>query len=239
MLIFMAANFVKALGLNTIIMNQLGEEGMAVFTVCDNVLLIVEMLTGGIIGVIPNVAGILFGEKDYVGIRVLCKKMLKYSYILLAVIFVLIMVQALRIFALCVAPYLWNKFIISYYESIEETAIASFATFLENAVVVLPATLVGILVWKQIDGIGIDGIAAGFVATEIITAVAACIFRKIRHKNTSFYIVPDKNPGINLDFSIKSTMEEAQTVHKRIIEFCQEQGASKTIRGKNLQLDRH
>ena len=131
MLIFMAANFVKALGLNTIIMNQLGEEGMAVFTVCDNVLLIVEMLTGGIIGVIPNVAGILFGEKDYVGIRVLCKKMLKYSYILLAVIFVLIMlfteeitvmfgsgggelgshmVQALRIFALCVAPYLWNKF---------------------------------------------------------------------------------------------------------------------------------
>ena len=249
MLIFMAANFVKALGLNTIIMNQLGEEGMAVFTVCDNVLLIVEMLTGGIIGVIPNVAGILFGEKDYVGIRVLCKKMLKYSYILLAVIFVFIMlfteeitvmfgsgggelgshmVQALRIFALCVAPYLWNKFIISYYESIEETAIASFATFLENAVVVLPATLVGILVWKQIDGIGIDGIAAGFVATEIITAVAACIFRKIRHKNTSFYIVPDKNPGINLDFSIKSTMEEAQTVHKRIIEFCQEQGASKS-----------
>ena len=238
MLIFMAANFVKALGLNTIIMNQLGEEGMAVFTVCDNVLLIVEMLTGGIIGVIPNVAGILFGEKDYVGIRVLCKKMLKYSYILLAVIFVLIMlfteeitvmfgsgggelgshmVQALRIFALCVAPYLWNKFIISYYESIEETAIASFATFLER-----------ILVWKQIDGIGIDGITAGFVATEIITAVAACIFRKIRHKNTSFYIVPDKNPGINLDFSIKSTMEEAQTVHKRIIEFCQEQGASKS-----------
>lgn len=224
MLIFMAANFVKALGLNTIIMNQLGEEGMAVFTVCDNVLLIVEMLTGGIIGVIPNVAGILFGEKDYVGIRVLCKKMLKYSYILLAVIFVLIMlfteeitvlfgsgggelgshmVQALRIFALCVAPYLWNKFIISYYESIEETAIASFVTFLENAVVVLPATLVGILVWKQIDGIGIDGIAAGFVATEIITAVATYIFRKIKHKNTSFYIVPDKNPGINLDFSLR------------------------------------
>ena len=31
----MAANFVKALGLNTIIMNQLGEEGMAVFTYKD------------------------------------------------------------------------------------------------------------------------------------------------------------------------------------------------------------
>ena len=247
MLVFMATNFIKSLGLNSIILHQTGEDGMAVFTVCDNVLLIVEMLTGGIIGVIPNVAGILYGEKDYMGIRVLCKKMLKYSYIVLAAIFVAIMVfteqitilfgsgggelgrlmvYALRIFALCVIPYLWNKFIISYYESIEETAIASFVTFLENAVVILPATYMGIYIFKQIYGTGIDGIAAGFVATEIITVIAGWIFRKIKHKNTSFYIVPDKNPGVNLDFSIKSTMEEAQTVNRRIMEFCKEKGVS-------------
>ena len=247
MLVFMATNFIKSLGLNTIIIHQTGEDGMAVFTVCDNVLLIVEMLTGGIIGVIPNVAGVLYGEKDYMGIRVLCKKMLKYSYIVLAAIFVAIMVfteqitilfgsgggelgrqmvYALRIFALCVIPYLWNKFIISYYESIEETAIASFVTFLENAVVIMQATYVGICIFKQIYGTGVDGIAAGFVATEIITVIAGWIFRKIKHKNTSFYIVPDKNPGVNLDFSIKSTMEEAQTVNRRIMEFCKEKGVS-------------
>ena len=247
MLVFMATNFIKSLGLNTIIIHQTGEEGMAVFTVCDNVLLIVEMLTGGIIGVIPNVAGILYGEKDYVGIRVLCKKMLKYSYIVLAVIFVAIMVfteqitilfgsgggelgrqmvYALRIFALCVIPYLWNKFIISYYESIEETVIASFVTFLENAVVILPATFVGIYIFKEIYGTGIDGIAAGFVVTEIITVIAGWIFRKMKHKNSTFYIVPDKNPGVNLDFSIKSTMEEAQVVNRRILEFCKEKGVS-------------
>ena len=247
MLVFMATNFIKALGLNTIIMNQIGEEGMAVFTVCDNVLLIVEMLTGGIIGVIPNVAGVLFGEKDYVGIRVLCKKMLKYSYIVLAAIFVFVMlfteqitvlfgsgggelgrqmVHALRIFILCVTPYLWNKFIVSYYETIEETAIASFVTFLENAVAVLPATFAGIYIWKQIDGIGINGIATGFVVTEIATVIAAWIFRKIKHKNASFYIVPDKNPGVNLDFSIKSTMEEAGTVNRKIVDFCRENKVS-------------
>lgn len=247
MLVFMATNFIKSLGLNTIIIHQTGEDGMAVFTVCDNVLLIVEMLTGGIIGVIPNVAGILYGEKDYMGIRVLCKKMLKYSYIVLAVIFVAIMVfteqitilfgsgggelgrqmvYALRIFALCVIPYLWNKFIISYYESIEETVIASFVTFLENAVIILPATFVGIYIFKEIYGTGIDGIAAGFVATEIITVIAGWIFRKMKHKNSTFYIVPDKNPGVNLDFSIKSTMEEAQVVNRRILEFCKEKGVS-------------
>ena len=116
---------------------------------------------------------------------------------------------------------------VSYYESIEETAIASFVTFLQNAIVVLPATLAGILIWKQIDGIGIDGIAVGFVVTEVVTAIAAYVFRKIKHKGSTFYIVPDKNPGINLDFSIKSTMDEAQDVNKKIIGFCRENNIGK------------
>lgn len=101
-----------------------------------------------------------------------------------------------------------------------------FVTFLENAVAVLPATFIGIYIWKQIDGIGIDGIAIGFVATEIITVIAALIFRKIKHKNSTFYIVPDKNPGINLDFSIKSTMEEAGTVNRKIMDFCKKNNVS-------------
>ncbi len=95
-------------------------------------------------------------------------------------------------FALCVVPYLWNKFTVSYYESIEETAIASFVTFLENAVAVLPATFIGISIWKQIDGIGTNGIGAAFVATEIITLIAAWIFRKIKHKILLFILFPIK-----------------------------------------------
>ena len=31
---------------------------------------------------------------------------------------------------------------------------------------------------------------------------------------------------MNLDFSIKSTMEEAQIVNRRILEFCKEKGVS-------------
>ena len=93
---------------------------------------------------------------------------------------------------------------------------------LKNAVAVLPATFIGISIWKQIDGIGTNGIGAAFVATEIITLIAAWIFRKIKHKNSTFYIVPDQNPGINFDFSIKSTMEEAGAVNRKILEFCKE-----------------
>lgn len=47
---------------------------MAIYTVCDNILMIVEMISGSIIGIIPNMAAFLYGEKDYYGIRALCKK---------------------------------------------------------------------------------------------------------------------------------------------------------------------
>lgn len=79
--IFMIMTFIKSLGLNVIIINLTGDDGMTIYTVCQNVLMIVEMLTAGIIGVIPNMAGILYGEKDYYGIRALCKKTLSYSII--------------------------------------------------------------------------------------------------------------------------------------------------------------
>ena len=65
----MIMTIIKSFGLNEIIIRFIGDGGMAVYTVCDNVLMIVEMITAGIIGVIPNIAGILYGEKDYFGHR--------------------------------------------------------------------------------------------------------------------------------------------------------------------------
>lgn len=77
--VFMIMTIIKSFGLNEIIIRFIGDGGMAVYTVCDNVLMIVEMITAGIIGVIPNIAGILYGEKDYFGIRALCKRVLVLS----------------------------------------------------------------------------------------------------------------------------------------------------------------
>ena len=61
----------------------LGNDSMAVYSVCANAVLIAELCVGGVIGLVPNIAGILYGEKDYYGIRVLCKKVLIYSYLVI------------------------------------------------------------------------------------------------------------------------------------------------------------
>lgn len=243
--VFMAMSFVKALGLNTIIVRLTGQDGMAIYTVCDNILMIVEMLAGGIIGIIPNMAGILYGEKDYFGIRALCKKTLQYSFIVVcvAVIFILVfaaqvtrlfgitepvlqeeMMGALRIYIFSLPIYLWNKFLISYYESIEETTQASVITFLQNCLYILPSALFGILLGQALGGTGVNGLALAFICAEGLTAVTAYIYRKIKYRHSDFYILPEQNEGVNLDISVAASLEEAVKIPLEITAFCEENG---------------
>lgn len=245
--VFMAMSFVKALGLNTIIINLTGLAGMAVYTVCDNILMIVEMLSGGIIGIIPNMAGILYGEKDYYGIRALCKKTLQYSFLVvgLSVLFIMVftvqvtvafgiedvtlqkeMIAALRIFIFSLPFYLWNKFLTSYYESIEESAQASLVTFLQNCFYILPAALLGILLEQALGGKGINGLALAFVCAEVFTAATAYLYRKIKYHGADFYLLPRENQGVNLDLSVAASIGEAMKVPEEIIGFCSQNSVS-------------
>ncbi|MCI8372642.1 MAG: hypothetical protein HFI75_09645 [Lachnospiraceae bacterium] len=243
--VFMAMSFVKSLGLNTIIVSLTGQAGMAIYTVCDNILMIVEMLSGGIIGIIPNMAGILYGEKDYYGIRVLCKKTLQYSFWVVSAAFLAVMVftpqvtrlfgitepalqgemsAALRLFLFSLPVYLWNKFLISYYESIEETAQASLLTFLQNCFYVLPAAFAGIYISQALGGTGVNGLALSFACAEALTALTAYLYRKIKYKGCDFYILPKDNEGTSLDLSVAATLEEAVKIPQELVNFCREQG---------------
>lgn len=245
--VFMAMSFVKSLGLNMIIIHLTGQDGMAIYTVCDNILMIVEMLSGGIIGIIPNMAGILYGEKDYYGIRALCKKTLQYSFVVVGIAFVCIMVltrqvtilfgikdlplqremvTALRLFIFSLPFYLWNKFLTSYYESIEESAQASLITFLQNCLYVLPVALAGILIEQMLGGAGVNGLAVSFVCAEIFTAVTAYFYRKVKYHGADFYILPKENQGVNLDLSVGAAIEEAVQVPREISAFCAANGVS-------------
>jgi anti-sigma regulatory factor (Ser/Thr protein kinase) len=191
--------------------------------------------------------GILYGEKDYFNVRLICRKVLKYSMCVAVVLFVVIMLLAnqvvamfgvteinllnetvpvLRLFILCLPVYVWNKFLISYYESIEESKQASVITFLENGVFLLPAALLGILIGLSIGGTGLGGLALAFVISEILTALSAFIYRRIKDKKSDFYILPSQNPGICLDLTIKKEMEEVTTLPKEIKEFCINNGVS-------------
>lgn len=248
-LMFMIMTLVKALALNIIVLKTLGEMGIEVMTICEQVLMLVEMLTGGIIGIIPNLAGVLYGEKDYFGIRVLCNKVLLYSAIAAAVVFITVMAlpsqmagmfgvrdaelmaitsRALRVFMLCIPFFVWNKFLISYYESIEQSKQATVITLMQSGVFAIPTAAIGIYMSISLGADGYVALAVSGVIAEVLTVVTALIYRRLKYKGEGFYMLPERSDEVCLDFTMQADISRSCDIPKGIIAFCEENGVDRS-----------
>jgi len=159
---FTLMSALKSVIINSAIVRLLGNDSMAVYSVCANAVLIAELCVGGIIGLIQNIAGILYGERDYYGIRTLCRRTLAYSYLAIAVLIALFLAApqaiaglfgiargemlsltrtALRIFCLVFPFYVYNKFLMSYYQTILQPGLSTVITVLQGFLVIVPLTL--------------------------------------------------------------------------------------------------
>lgn len=248
-LTYLVMVMIKTLLMNSIVLYFLGANGMAVYTVCNNTAMILMMLIGGVIGVIPNIAGILYGEKDYYGIHALFNRVIRYSFILTGALmlitllftkgFVLlfgitepalqgIMIAVLRIYIFSMPFNLWNYFGMQYYGSVEKSALATFITTLENGIFLIPATVVGIALGQVLGGNGYMGLAVAFVLSEALTVVASVVYRKLKYRGEPFLLIADKNPGVCLDFTIHSDVNEVTAVPREIRAFCEKHSVDKS-----------
>ena len=240
-LLYMVFLTTKDLGLNTMIVRMIGNDGMAVYTVCANVVLLVELLVGGIIGTIASIGGVIYGEKDYFGIRSLVKHVLIYSYAVLLVILIILWVfpqyvvalfgitegvlssmasAALRIFVCSLPFYLLNKFMTTYYQSTEQTKLSGIVTSLQTCVAILPLAVVFTLAAKAAGLDLLNALMAAFVASEIVTIVIAFIYRKLKYKDQGFLLLPEKEEEAVYDISAAADLEEVEKVPREIIGFC-------------------
>lgn len=249
-LIYMGMSFVGSLGSNFIVIMLLGVDGVTIYTVCVNVMMITLMLTGGIIGIIPNLAGVLFGEKDYYGLRAVCVKTLKITAgataaVLLAVLvsteqivelfgikdstLLELTIPAMRCFMICLPFYVWNKFLTSYYQCIGETKLASLITFLQYGAISLPATYICIVIGQMTGGSGFIAMGLAFPVAEGVTALVAFIFRKIKYRGSNVFILPAENSGECLDITVSANGNEAAVAAERIQEFANSHGVEASI----------
>ena len=249
-IIYMGMTFVESLGSNYIILGILGIDGMTIYTVCKNVLLIMLMTTGGIIGVIPSLSGVLYGERDYYGLRAVCVRTLKITAAATAVVLLVVMtftgaiagmfgirqgpllqhtVPAMRCFMLCLPFYVWNKFLTSYYQSIEQTKMASMITFLQGGVIMLPAAYLGITLGLRLGRTGLNAMGLSFLASEGLTALAVMVYRKIKHPGKGVFILPGNNSGDCLDVTIQAKPEAVTALARQVLDFCLGKGVERTL----------
>ncbi len=239
-LLYMIFDTVRGLVLNMMIMRAIGSDAMAVFTVCDNILLIVEMLVGGIVGTLSSIGVVIYGEKDYYGVRVLAKNVLYYSYAVLVVFMVLLAVftrqaagifgitdgpllgmtvSSLRIFLFSLPFYLFNSFIMSYYQSTEKEKLSSLVTSLRNCVAVLPLAFLLVLLSGPGEEARLHALMIALILGDAVTVLAVTILRRCRYRGKDLFLLPAARDETALDISISPAIEETSRVPREIIAF--------------------
>lgn len=241
---FTLMSALKSVIINSAIVRFLGNDPMAVYSVCANAVLIAELCVGGIIGLVPNIAGILYGEKDYYGIRALCKKVLTYSYGAIGVLLLVFLVfpqgiaglfgiaegemlglckMALRVFALSFPFYVYNKFLMSYYQTILQPGLSTVITVLQGFVMIVPLTLAGIFVW------GLFGVCLAAAASELLTILFGILYRVLGQRAGKLpaggrYMLPEITDEKYLDFSMENNLQDMVVLRDQLLEFCKENG---------------
>ena len=237
---FILMSALKSIIINSVVVRVLGNDSMAVYSVCANAVLIAELCVGGVISLIQNIAGILYGERDYFGIRMLCKRVLIYSYAAIAALLLIFLVSpqfiaglfgiregemaelskiALRIFACSFPFYVYNKFLMAYYQTILQAGLSTVITVLQGFVAIVPLTLVGMSFW------GLPGVCIAAVVSEAVTIFLGICYRKWGQYTKKFtgqdlYMLPEIIEETYLDFSIENNIEDVVSLSEQIIQFC-------------------
>ena len=232
--------------LNSFIQSALGADHTAIYSVCMNSVEIVRLCIEGVIGIIQTIAGVLFGEKDYYGIR----RLLRRTVIIVLIVVIILMCVFLifpnliltlfsfnkpdlyddaalcvRMFSLSFIFFAANRIVQVYYQTILATTLATIDTVLQGFVFLLPFSLL------FIGGFGIIGVSIAAAVTEALTFFAVCGYRIIRQKRgklpqKGFLMIPDKDGDSLCDITIKSTEEQAVEVSAQLIKCCEENGIS-------------
>lgn len=243
---------IKELILNTCVVRLLGQDEMEIFSVCTNSVFIAELFVGGVIGLVQTICGILYGERDYYGIRRLVRRVITLCVALTALltsVFLLfpqlvtglfgynnaeLMDTALlcvRVFSLCFIFYAFNKFLQTYYQTILKPAPATLDTILQGLVMIIPITFLLLYLW------GIVGVCSATVFSEALTLLVVCVFTKILQRHgrlpqKGLLLLPEKDIESLCDITVKGSEQDAVNVSEMLIECCIDNG----IDGKNANI---
>ncbi len=232
--------------LNSNVLRTLGDAYFSAYSVTGNTQLIVQMFLNGVSSVIASVAGVLYGEKDYFGMRKVFSRVLKTAVlisVLIMAVFLAIpqgvaalygfdneavraeLLSALRLFSLSFVFFSLNALTQNYYRTIGRTFLSTISSVLQLLVVKVPLMLAFMAV------LGFKGLFAAIIISELSSFVIVNIIRLIMQKagrvpQKGFMAIPERNSGEICDISITGSDKEAVRVSERIMEYCLKDGVS-------------
>ena len=227
---------ISTYAINSIILSSLGTDGIFAWAVCFQLFVILQMVLGGIASSIYSIGGLLIGEKDILGLRLLTNKVLKYICLSLLVItlFVLItpesigwlftsdhipseemFMNALRIYALLLIPYAIAVVYRILYQILGYWSLSVVMSIVQMGGMIL---FVGLTAWVRPEwlwwGFPVSGL--------FLLAVYLIVTWGIHHRNPDaevMTLLPQAADAQSLNFSVRYQNEDVQQALENISTF--------------------
>ena len=227
---------ISTYAINSIILSSLGADGIFAWAICFQLFIILQMVLSGIATSIYSIGGLLIGEKDIEGLRLLTNKVMKYICMSLLVItlFVLIspesigwlfaskhiqsegmFLNALRIYALLLIPYAIAVVYRILYQILGYWSLSVVLSIVQMGSMVL---FVGLLAWIRPEWLWWGFPVSGLFLLAIYLVVTLVIHHQ--HPDTEVMtLIPQAEDGQSLNFSVKYKEEDVQQALENISTF--------------------
>ena len=223
---------------NSIVMKTQGEDGIYIWSVCLQLLMLVQLMLGGVSSSIYSIGGLLIGERDMIGLKILMRRVLTYVGIaLLALLFIVevwpeafgnlfasgdsgvadMLHKALRIFSLILLPYAILAILNALYQilgyrtasiSISISQLVAMVFFVWLFVQIAPS-----LLWW--------GYPASAVALVVVVFAYTWTVHIRRPEIAAITLIPQVNEVKALNFSIRLTEGDVVNALNHIVSFLQ------------------
>ena len=224
--------------MNNIIQDKQGADGMFTLSVCINLLSIGMMFSGGVGSAALSIGGFLRGQQDFVGLRILVSKAVKWLLVCLIVVVCIIILfpelisslfgantpeltqyvdRVLRIFAPMLPFILLTLLLANVYQMLGHIVI-TVAVIIMFPVMLIPS----LLLWPEIGGN--DAIWYAFPTTGIlvmtITFVITSVYKIKKGNVTCLTLVPiateeEKNAfNISIQANAENMSQSLDSIHQ-------------------------
>ncbi len=223
---------------------------LAIYGLICNIIFVFDLISGGILGVIPTLCSLFNGEKDTYSLKSVTKKI--YILNLISAILITILIFSLpnvysyifgfsdpeyqdranlmiRIMVFSFIPYELNRFTTSYYPSINRNLPSYVTVFLRELILVLPLTI-SLLYVDGIKGYAIAQII-NEGATVLLTYIFILIYIHKKPVGKGLFMIEDIN-YLSYDISIDNNIDNASLVSSEIADFCK----NNNIDNRNSQM---
>ena len=232
--------------LNLVVGNAVGVMGIALMTVCGNIqILAMAFFSGGGQAAAP-LEGVLYGEGDFVGIRLLFKYVIKVTLIAVGILVIIIWLFPeqiismffsggaqidnadflLRLYAIGLLPLSINYILTYYYNTIQQRTVAMALTLCENLLVYLPLIIILTHVF------GFLGTISAFVLGECASTAIALLAARVIAKKTGLegaLLLPSSSPCSVFEATAAATIENASILAHGLRKALDETGVSADI----------